>query len=190
MNLRLGLYLPDFPPTVTPLGITVHTCGLLDYGSKRVRKTCQRMIDEQVSDWIINQFREWALRLPAELPAWIDAAYTERLNAWQICVGKRLPNGKAISDDVLNRITPASFCVVLHPEPWAPAGVLTAGASWSDRVEVVVAYLGSSEGVANSWLRKCDDLFAWELGNLIGLRCGYRPKSVETEIGNGSPCGL
>lgn len=186
MNLRLGLYLPDFPPTVTPLGITVHTCGLLDYGSKRVRKTCQRMIEANVQPWIIEQFREWGLRLPAELPTWIDTAYTERMTAWGACIGHRLPNGHLVSAALLHSTPPTSIKVILHPEPFAVPQGKTAGASWSDRVEVVIAYLDQHD----TWLRKCDDLIAWELGNLIGIRHGFSPRNVNEEIGNRSPCGL
>ena len=185
MNLRLGAYDPALPPKHTPLGITVYAYGLDDYGPKRVRKTSQRMIEAGVALWIIEQFREWGLRLPEELPAWIDNAYTERINAWRACVGHRLPNGKTISNDKLNGVTPASFRIILHPEPFAvPQGGLTAGASWSDRVEVVAAYLDQG----NTWLRKCDDLIAWELGNLIGIRHGFSPRVVGEEIGNRSPC--
>jgi hypothetical protein len=188
MNLRLGAYDSTLPPKITPLGIVYHEYGLSDYGGKRVRKTCTRMTEAGVEPYIIAQFREWALRLPVELPAWIDGAYERRMAAWRACVGKRLPNGRTISADILDRVTPASFRVILHPEPFAVPQGITAGFSYSDRVEAVGAYLGSYEGVPNSWLRKCDDLIEYELGNLIGIRHGFAPQRIEDEIGSKSPC--
>lgn len=184
MKLRLGLYLPDFPPTITPLGIAVHTQGLADYGPKRVRKTCQRMTEAGVAPWLIEQFREWALRLPAELCGWVDAAYAARIAAWAACAGRRLPNGKAISGAVIDGVKPSTFRIILHPEPFAVPQGVTAGASWADRIEVVAAYLDQHD----TWLRRCDDLIAWELGNLIGIRHGFSPRVVGEEVGNKSPC--
>ena len=185
LKLRLGAYNPDAPPKRTPLGITVFTYDLDDYGPKRVRKTCQRMIEAGIADYMIEQFREWALRLPAELLGWADGIYRAQLDKWLDCVGHRLPDGTTIKRSVLDGITPASITIKLHAEPFTPPrGVLTAGAAWTDRIEVITALVDHD----NTWLRKCDDLMAWELGNLIGLRCGYRPRSVETEIGNQSPC--
>lgn len=187
LKLRLGAYDPTLPPKRTPLGITLYAYGLDDYGPKRVRKTCQRMIEAGVSDWLIEQFRGWALRLPAELPMWADTAYTVQVDKWLACVGRRLPDGTTVKQSVLSTITPASITIKLHETAFnTPQGVLTAGAAWTDRIEVVAALVDHD----NTWLRRCDELFAWELGNLIGLRCGYRPRTVEAEIGNQSPCAL
>ena len=184
MNIRLGPYDPAYPPLTTPLGIVVHTNGLADYGPKRVRKMCNRMVDADVQPYIIEQFREWALRLPAELPTWIDTAYSDRLAAWHACRGCKLPNGTTISATVLDSVKPTSFRVILHPEPFAVPQGVTAGASWSDRVEVILAMLDQND----TWLRKCDDLIAWELGNLIGIRHGFSPRNPAEEVGNKTPC--
>ena len=187
MELRLGLYNHNAQPKRTPLGITVYTHDLDDYGPKRVRKTCNRMLAENVEQHLVDQFREWALRLPAELLTWIDGLYCAAIHQWSVCVGHHLPDGSTIKKTVLDSITPASFTIRLQPGPFqTPQGILTAGASWTDRIEVLAAYLGSE----NTWLRKCDDLIAWELGNLIALRHDYHPSGVAGEVGNRSPCSL
>jgi hypothetical protein len=188
MNIRLGLYDSSLPPKITSLGITYFPYGLDDYPPNRLRKTCNKMTKLGVEPYLITQFREWAARLPAELPAWIDNAYTERINAWRACVGYQLPNGKTISKDVLDKVTPGSFKVILHPEPFQVPQTITAGAAYIDRVEVVIAYLGPYEGKPNAWLRKCDDLCQWEISNMIGIRHGFSPMDVSQEIGNRSPC--
>ena len=143
------------------------------------------MVKQRVEPALIEQFEEWALRLPDELPLWIDQAYTDRLNAWRACVGRQLPNGTTISASVLDRVTPQSFVIKLHRDPFPVVqGVLTAGASWTDRIEVVVAYLDND----NTWLRRCDALIEYELGNLIGIRHGFAPQIAAHEIGDRSPC--
>jgi hypothetical protein len=190
MNIRLGDFDGGLPPKITPLGITYFSYGLDDFGKNRVRKAANRMTEAGVQPYIIAQFREWALRLPAELPQWLDKAYSDRQTAWRACIGRRLPNGKQISADVLDRATPGSLRVILHPEPFQVPQGLTAGAAYDDRIEVVIAYLGAYEGQENVWLRKCDDLAQWEIGNWIGVQHGFRPMVVAQEIGSNPPCSM
>lgn len=191
MNLLLGPHDPQAPPKTTPAGITYYAYGLDEYSEKRInKKAVGRMVKANVEPWLIEEFREWALRLPTELAGWIDTAYFDRLTAWRACTGSKLPNGTTISENVLDRVTPQSFKVIFHPEPFAVPQGITAGYSQDDRVEVVIAYLGSYEGKVNTWLRKCDDLLQWEIGNLIGIRHGFRPQDPAQEIGSRSPCAM
>src|SRR5687768_12806294 len=97
MNIRLGAYNNTLPPKITPLGIVYHANGLDDYTPNRVRKSGNKMANKGVEPYLVAQFKEWATRLPAELPEWIDAAYNERLADWMRCIGRQLPNGKTIS---------------------------------------------------------------------------------------------
>ena len=191
MNLALGVYNSNADSKRTPLGIEYFPFGLDDYGPKRIRKKgINKMVEAGVEPYIIEQFRTWATALPENLPAWLDERFESRMAAWRACVGKPLPNGRLIDAKVLDGV-PGSFKVFLHPEPFpVMGGQITCGASYPDRIDVVAYYLGSSEGVPNSWLRKCDDLFEWEIGNLIGIRHGYSPTDVSQEIGSRSPCQI
>lgn len=186
MNLPLGDYNPQAPPKISPAGLTYWAFGLDEYGPKRVKKKCvNRMVAEGVSPAIIAEFREWALRLPTELPAWIDTAWATRLNDWFACVGCRLPNGATITDTGLHSAIANPPKIILHPEPFrVPQGVLTAGAAYNDRIEVVIAFLDQH----GTWLRKCDDLIVWEAGNWIARRFGFSPQDASQEIGSKSPC--
>jgi len=185
LNIRLGNYDAQRPPKTTALGLLYYPYGLDDFGKNKVRKACNRMTEAGVEPYIIAEIREWVPRLPAELPIWIDAAWTARMKAWTACVGSRLPNGKEITQGTLNKCAVNPPRVVLHPEPFlVPQGVKTAGAAYKDRIEIVIAYLDAN----NTWLRKCDDLIAWELGNWLGIQFDYRPQDVSKEIGNRAPC--
>jgi hypothetical protein len=187
MKIHLGDFVEERTPLITPLGIMVHEHGLVDYGPKRVRKACNKMTVEGVSPAVIAEFRTWALQIPNDLCSWIDTVWAVRMQAWAECVGQRLPNGATISqtkiDDLIRKPPP----IIMHADPFPVNGsVLTAGVAYDDRIEVVLAYLDQH----NTWLRKCDDLIAWELGNLIGIRHGYRPSDPDKEIGNKVPCNL
>lgn len=144
------------------------------------------MTEQGVAEYIIAEFREWGLRLPAELATWIDKAYSERMADWRGCIGHYLPNGEQITASKLDKCSPDKLRVILHPEPFAvPQGVLTAGCAYSDRIESVIVYLDSG----NTWLRRCDQICSWEFGNLIARNCGYSPQDASKEIGSRKPCG-
>ena len=186
MKILMGSYNEQAPPKVTAAGISYWAFDLDNYGPKRInKKAVNRLTRAGVSPEIIATFREWALRLPAELSDWIDTAWQGRIDAWRACVGQRLPNGAEITASKLNSITPQSFKIIFHPEPFLVVqGVKAAGAAWADRIEVVIAYLDAN----NTWLRKCDDLLAWEFGNCLGIRHGFSPQDPTQEIGSKTPC--
>lgn len=186
MNIRLGDYDQSLPPKRTPLGILYFPYGLDDFGKNRIRKAVRKMTEAGVLEYIVNQFKEWATQLPVELPSWIDAAYTARLADWRRCIGRKLPNGVTITASKLDSITPDSFKIIFHPEPFQSRGGLTVdGLATPDKIEVVIADL--SDG--NTWLRRCDQLIEWEIGNMISMRCGYHT-TPDKEIGNKNPCGI
>jgi len=184
MDIKLGSYDSQAPPKITPLGISYFPYGLDDYGPKKVKRAVARMTEAGVQPYIIAEFREWALRLPTELQSWLDAAYQARMDGWRACIGHRLPNGKEITASVLDKITPVSFKIIFHPAPFAvPQGLTVDGCAYNDRIEIVIADLSND----NTWLRKCDALAQWEIGNLIARRFDYFP-DPDHEVGNHDPC--
>lgn len=191
MNIRLGDYDPNALIKTTPLGVRYLAHGLDDFGKNRIRKACVKMTNAGVADWIIDGFRLWATALPNDLPNWIDAAYLNRMTDWHACAGCKLPNGRVITTARLTAIQPSDLMIVFHDEPWPVSGrgnAVTCGAAYKDRIEVVDAYLGAYDGVENTWLRRCDQLIEWELGNWLGIQFDFSPQNINEEIGNKKPC--
>lgn len=185
MNIRLGDYDPTLPPKTTPLGITYYPYGIDDYGPKRVRKAIRKMRLASVAEYIIAEFEPFALALPDELANWIDTAYVRRMNDWRLCVGSRLPNGRMITDEKLDTLTPSKIRIIFHAEPLViSTGEEVASAAWVDRIESVMAYLSNE----NSWLRRADKLVEYEIGNWIGIQFSYYPHDTANEIGHRKPC--
>ena len=184
MNIRLGDFDPTLPAKHTPLGICYEPRGLDDYGKNRLRKSLNKLRAAGIGESILAEFEPWARALPTELPNWIDAVYLARLKDWQESIGKRLPNGATITETGLARVVPSRVRIVFHPEPFPVVqGVLTAGAAYQDHIEVVIAYLDQHD----TWLRRCDQLIEWELGNWIARQFGFAPQDASLEIGNHKP---
>jgi hypothetical protein len=137
-----------------------------------------------VAEYIIAEFEPFGLALPSQLANWLDAAYTARMDDWKSCAGHQLPNGHTITVDKLRTLTPNKLRIIFHAEPIITSIGEAAGATWSDRVEIMMAYLSNN----NSWLRRADQLANYEIGNWLALQFDYRPQNAAGEIGNKKPC--
>ena len=179
----------------TPLGINYMPAGYdhVPENPKQVKKRAKKlkqalawMTEQNVPQYVQNEFTAYFHDLPHRLPEWLDGAFLSlRETRWTPCYG-RYPS--------LARIQPADIRITIEATPfWAPLnGVYTCGLmdrNNNGAITICVAALAKGDPNKDelNWLRRVDDLAKWEIGNYAAHHVAKLDPRIK-EIGDGPLC--
>jgi len=156
----------------TPLGLNYNAKGFdrTPQNPKQVKKTAKRlnralawMIEENVPQYVQDEFSAYFRDLPTCLPGWLDEAFLWlKETRWAPCLN-RYPK--------LAAIRPGDIRITLEPAPiWVPYWKKhTCGIMEPDKGGAislcVAAVTRGGDGPELNWLRRVDALAKWEMGN-------------------------
>jgi hypothetical protein len=184
----------DEGPTLsTPrYGIQYKPRGFDVYRKNAVKKARKALAELGVPQRVIDEFADYAARFrdPQYIPNLIDEQWQQRFGEWCSCgTGSKAERiARAVNTrELLFIIEPGRF-----PVPGAPGDGMAHG--WAHRdgkvAQVTVVLIASLTVPQNAYLVELGNVIEWECGNLMAIRAGFRPTSVDGEVGNKNPCGL
>lgn len=184
---------PDLnaPEQVSPLGIRYRAFGFDNLGAKRInKKLVNQLRAKGVPEATVAEIQAYGQSFignPGHIGSLIDAAYTERRNAFLACGAGSWQYRAA------QTASPDSFVVTIEPTLiwWAPENTWTIDVSTANELRAVVVYIQGlmTDPQHASYVARLEGTLSWGLGNVIAAKGGYNARSVAEEIGSQNPCG-
>lgn len=183
----------ESPTTSTPrFGIQYQARGFDTFRKNAVRKAKNQLAGLGVPQHVIDEFSAYAARFrdPQYIPNLIDERWQRRFDDWCSC------GSGSKAERIARAVNPRELLFLIEPGrfsvPGAPGDGMAHGwAHWDGKVaQVAVVVIASLTVPKNAYLVEFGNTIEWECGNLMANRAGFKPTSVEGEIGHKNPCRL
>jgi len=194
---RLMLGQPDqTPDKYSPkYNIRYNDADFADPRPGAVKKSCKYIANHGGSQYVLDTFRNQANTITTSDPDWfgkmIDQAWERRTAAFSACGGNWAQAAANTSPSNLYvAVQPTLWQVSIYGSTYWVHGEMNPLGGGQYAIKAINIYVNSiMSDPANAYVVEFSATVEWELGNALADAAGYRWNSVETEIGNKSPCG-
>lgn len=192
---RMMLGQPDqIPDKYSPkYNIRYNDGDFADPRPNAIRKSCKYIVNHGGSTYVQSTFRDQANTITSD-PNWfgnmIDQAWERRTSDFIACGGNWA--------QAATNTSPSHMYVTVQPTLWQRSiygstfwvhGEMNPLGNGQYSIKAINIYVESiMSDPANAYTVEFSATVEWELGNALADAAGYRWNSVDTELGNKSPC--
>jgi hypothetical protein len=126
------------------------------------------------------------------IPVWIDQALINIRQKWTQAGSYSLPGASRTCVQVASQLSPNQLFVEVAEGPFEvrgyPQGSYYAGSADGLHIKSLCLYAaGFNSDPRNSYMIGLNSIVEWEIGNAFGNFAGYRPGSIDAEVGSRDP---
>lgn len=169
--------------TRTNLGITFYSRGFDSERDKKFEKGLKHLTNHKSPDYCIKEFKDYYTKIITKnyLSEVVDRSFNEIYAIWINSDGKFMEAAKNYPKQRLTiYIESKPFWVIEHQ-------LFAAGLCSPDKNNLFIRSTICYVTKAFNDIVTFDDLIRWEIGNSFGVFLGYKPKSINKEVGDRNP---